>query len=79
LRSAVEAGILAGLLLAATIAVLVGAPVVLLCTVAGAWLSLAAIVGPRNVLDAGCYFMLVVVGVVVVVDLATAGPASFLP
>lgn len=78
-RSAVESGVLAGLLLAAAVAALVGAPAVLLCAVVGAWLVLAVIVGPRNVLDAGCYFMLLVVGVIVVVDLATRGPGSLLP
>lgn len=51
----------------------------LLGAVMGAWLALAAIVGPRNVLDAGCYFMLIVVGVILTVDLATSGPASLLP
>jgi hypothetical protein len=50
-----------------------------LCAVVGAWLVLTAIVGPRNVLDAGCFFMLLVVGVIVVVDLATKGPASLIP
>ncbi|CAA9538100.1 MAG: hypothetical protein AVDCRST_MAG05-5081 [uncultured Rubrobacteraceae bacterium] len=79
LRSAVESGVLAGLLLAVAASVVVGAPAVFLCAVVGAWLALTAIVGPRNVLDAGCYFMLLVVGVVLVVDLATNGPASLLP
>ena len=79
LRSAVESGVLAGLLLAVAFSVVVGAPVVFLCAVVGAWLALTAIVGPRNVLDAGCYFMLLVVGVILVVDLATNGPVSLLP
>jgi len=35
-----------------------------------AWLVLPAIVGFRNILDAGCFFMLVSLGIVVVVDLA---------
>ena len=79
LRSAVESGLLAGLLLAVAVSVVVGAPAMFLCAVVGAWLALAAVVGPRNVLDAGCYFMLLVVGVILVVDLATNGPASLLP
>jgi len=41
-------------------------------------LALGVIVGVRNVLDAGCYFLLLVVGVMVVVDLVTNGPASLL-
>ena len=79
LRSAVETGVLAGLLLAVALSALAGVPAVLLCAVVGAWLVLAVVVGPRNVLDAGCFFMLLVVGVVVVVDLATNGPGYLLP
>ncbi|HKH12356.1 MAG TPA: hypothetical protein VKA73_14535 [Rubrobacter sp.] len=51
----------------------------LFCAVVGAWVVLAVIVGLRNVLDAGCAFMLLVVGVILVVDLATRGPGSLLP
>jgi hypothetical protein len=78
-RSAVESGVLAGLLLAVVASALMEATAVFLCAVVGAWVVLAVIVGPRNVLDAGCYFMLVVVGVIVVMDLATNGPAALLP
>ena len=78
-RSAVESGVLAGLLLAVVVCALTGSSAVLFGAVAGAWLVLAVIVGPRNVLDAGCAFTLVVVGVIVVVDLATNGPGSLLP
>ena len=38
-----------------------------------AWLVLPAFVGLRNVLDAGCFFMLVSLGILVVVDLAGQG------
>lgn len=76
---ALESGVIGVLLLTAAVSVMVGSPGLLLCAVVGAWLSLAAIVGPRNVLDAGCYFMLVVVGVIVVVDLATGGAGALLP
>ena len=38
-----------------------------------AWLVLPAIVGFRNILDAGCAFMLVSLGIVVVVDAAGQG------
>lgn len=78
-RSAVETGVLAGLLLAIVASAIVGSYPALFCAVAGAWLSLAGIVGPRRVLDAGCVFMLVVVGVILVVDLAANGPGSLLP
>ena len=79
LRSAVETAVLAGLLLTVAVSAVVEAPVVFLCAVVGAWLALAAFVGLRNLLDAGCYFMLLVVGVILVVDLAANGPASLLP
>ena len=79
LRSAIEGGVLTGLLLAVVFAVLLGSFAVLFSAVVGAWVTLAAIVGLRNVLDAGCAFMLLVVGVIVVVDLATNGPGALLP
>ena len=78
-RSAVESGVLVGLLLAVVVSALTGNSVVLFYAVVGAWLALAVIVGPRNLLDAGCFFTLLVVGVIVVVDLATNGPSSLLP
>lgn len=78
-RPAAESGILAGLLLVVVASAVAGSSAMLLCAVVGAWLALAAIVGPRNVLDAGCAFMLVVVGVILVVDLAFNGPVSLLP
>ena len=79
IRSAAELGILAGLLLAVVASVMAGSHATLLASVLGAWLALGAIVGVRNVLDAGCFFMLLVVGVILVVDLAANGPASPLP
>jgi hypothetical protein len=78
-RAAIESVVLAGLLLTAAVSVVVGSSTVLLCAVAGAWLLLAVVVGPRNVFDAGCYFMLLVVGVILVVDLAAGGPKAPLP
>ena len=78
-RSAAESGVLAGLLLAVVASVMVGSHAIFLGAVLGAWLTLGAIVGVRNVLDAGCFFMLLVVGVIVVVDLAANGPTSLLP
>jgi Ca2+/Na+ antiporter len=75
----VESGVLGGLLLTAAVSAIVGSPAMLVCAVVGAWLCLAAVVGLRNVLDAGCYFMLLVVGVIVVVELALDGPGALLP
>jgi hypothetical protein len=75
----VESGVLGGLLLTAAVSTIVGSPAMLVCAVVGAWLALAAVVGLRNVLDAGCYFMLLVVGVIVVVEIALNGPGVILP
>lgn len=77
-RSAVESAVLAGLLLVVVAAALVGSHAMLFGAVLGAWLALAGIVGLRNLLDAGCAYMLLVVGVVLIVDLASNGPASLL-
>lgn len=77
-RSAAESGVLVGLLLGVVAAVVAGSGLALFCVLAAAWLVLAAIVGLRNVLDAGCAFMLVAVGVVLVTDLAQRGPSSLL-
>lgn len=79
LRTAIELGVLLGLFLTAVVSAMVGAPLVLIGAVAGAWLVLATMVGPRYVLDAGCAFTLLVVGVLVVIDLATGSLAAFLP
>lgn len=38
-----------------------------------AWLILPAVVESRNVLDAGCFFMLVSLGVLIVTNLAWQG------
>lgn len=61
------------------ISVIAGSSTLLLCAVAGAWLAFTIIVGTRDVLDAICAFMLLVVGVILVVDLATNGSALLLP
>ena len=57
---------------------MVGAEAVYFSAIAVAWLVLPAIVGLRNVLDAGCYFMLVSLGIVVVVGVASHGVGSLL-
>jgi hypothetical protein len=58
-------------LLASEVASLVaGAGMLYFASIVVAWLVLPAIVGFRNILDAGCFFMLVSLGIVVVVDLA---------
>lgn len=78
-RSAAESGVLAGLPLAVVASVMVGSHAVFLGALLGSWLALGAIVGARNVLDAGCYFVLIVVGVILTVDSAANGPTTLLP
>ena len=70
--------VLASLLLCEVAAAIVGAQAVFFSILVAAWLVLLAVVGPRNVLDAGCFFMLVSLGIVVVVDVARYGPISLL-
>jgi hypothetical protein len=65
--------VLVVLLISEVVAVVVGAGTVFFASIVAAWLVLPAIVGLRNVLDAGCCFMLVSLGIVVVVDLAGHG------
>jgi hypothetical protein len=68
-----------GLLLFAVVAsTIAGAEAALFFTVLAAWLLFPMLVGFRNTLDAGCAFMLISVGVVVVVELARNGPGSLL-
>ena len=76
-RSAAESGILAGLPLAVVDSVRRGLerPSWALYWAPG-WPSVPS--GVRSVLDAGCFFMLLVVGVILVVDLVTNGPGSLL-
>jgi hypothetical protein len=47
--------------------------VVYFASIVAAWLVFPAIVGFKNILDAGCFFMLVSLGILVVVDLAGQG------
>jgi hypothetical protein len=46
---------------------------------ASAWLLFPLLVGLGRTLDAGCAFMLISVGVVLVVSAAQNGPGSLLP
>ena len=57
---------------------MVGAEVAFFSALVLAWLVLPAVVGLRSLLDAGCFFMLVSLGIVVVVDVAYHGPGSLL-
>jgi hypothetical protein len=63
--------VLASLLLSEVASAMVGTEAVFFTTIVAAWLVLPAVVGPRNVLDAGCFYMLISLGIVVVVSLAS--------
>ena len=70
--------VLASLLLCEVAAAMVGAEAAFFSTIVAAWLILSVVVGLRNVLDAGCFYMLISLGTVVVVDVARYGPISLL-
>ena len=67
------------LLLSVVISTIAGAESALLFTVLAAWLLFPLLVGLERTLDAGCAFMLISVGVVLVVSAAQNGPGSLLP
>ena len=70
----VSASAVLALLLVSEVASLVtGIGVLYFASIVAAWLVLPAIVGFENILDAGCFFMLVSLGILVVVDLAGQG------
>jgi hypothetical protein len=62
---------LASLLLCEVAAAMVGAEAAFFSTIVVAWLILPVVVGLRNVLDAGCFYMLISLGIVVVVSVAS--------
>ena len=70
--------VLASLLLCEVAAAMLGAEAVFFSTLVAAWLVLPAVVGPRKVLDAGCFYMLISLGIVVVVYVARYGPIPLL-
>jgi uncharacterized membrane protein YccC len=79
LRAALESVVVGLLLLSVVLSTIAGAEEALFCTVLAAWLLFPLVVGMRNTLDAGCAFMLISVGVVLVVSAAQNGPGSLLP
>ena len=77
-RPALGSALLVLLLFFEVASAIAGAESVYFAAIALAWLVLPAVVGFRNVLDAGCLFMLVSLGIVVVVDVALHGPGALL-
>jgi 4-amino-4-deoxy-L-arabinose transferase-like glycosyltransferase len=78
LRSTLSSAVLASLLFTEVASSIAGAEAVFFAALVIAWLILLTVVGLRNVLDAGCLFMLVSLGIVVVVDVANHGPGGLL-
>jgi hypothetical protein len=79
LRVALESVVVGLLLFSVMGAAISGAEVALFGTLLAAWLLFPVLVGLKNTLDAGCAFMLVSVGVLVVVGLAQNGFSSLIP
>ena len=77
LGNAFGSAVLVVLLVSEVVAVVAGAGSVFFASIVAAWLVLPAIVGLKNVLEAGCYFMLISLGILVVVDLAVHGKIPF--
>jgi hypothetical protein len=63
--------LLTSLLFCEVTSAMVGAGTFFFASVVVAWLVLPAVVGPKNVLDAGCVYMLVSLGIVTVVGAAS--------
>jgi hypothetical protein len=63
--------VLASLLICEVASAIVGAETVFFSTIVAAWLVLPVIVGLRNVLDVGCFYMLISLGIVMVVGVAS--------
>ena len=78
-RSELGSTLLAVLLLVEVASSLVGAGTVFFACIGLAWLVLPAVAGFRNILDAGCLYMFVSLGIVVVVHVAAHGPVLQLP
>ena len=79
LRAALESAVVSLLLFSVVVSTIAGSGAVLYGTVLAAWLLFPLLVGFRNTLDAGCAFMLISLGIVVVVEVAKYGPSSLMP
>jgi hypothetical protein len=76
LRAALDSAVVGLLLFSVVASAVACAEAALYATVLAAWLLFPLLVGFRNTLDAGCAFMLISLGVVVVVEAAQNGPGS---
>ena len=67
------------MLLSVVVSVILGSGMALFVTMVVAWSLFPVLVASRNVLDAGCAFMLISVGILVVVSVAQHGPGYPIP
>jgi hypothetical protein len=74
-----KSGVVGLLLLSVVVSVILGSGMALFVTMVVAWSLFPVLVASRNVLDAGCAFMLISVGILVVVDVAQHGPGYLIP
>ena len=74
LRAALDSAAVGLLLFSVVASAVAGAEAAFYGTVLVAWLLFPLLVGFRNTLDAGCAFMLISLGVVMVVEAARSGP-----
>ena len=75
----VRSSVVGLLLLSVVAASIAGVGTALFCTLILAWALFPFLVGTRDVLEAGCVFMLISLGIVVVVALARYGQGALLP
>jgi len=79
LRVALESAVVGLLLFSVVASSIAGSEAVFFSTVLAAWALFPLLVGFRNTLDAGCYFMMISLGVVVVVGIAQNGLSALFP
>jgi hypothetical protein len=79
LLDSLKSGAVGLLLLSVVVSVILGSGMALFATMLVAWALFPVLVGLRNVLEAGCAFMLISVGILVVVGVAQHGPGYLLP
>ena len=74
-----RSGAMGLLLLSVVVSVVAGSGMGLFATMLVAWSLFPVLVGLRNVLEAGCAFILISVGILVVIGAAQHGPGNLLP
>jgi hypothetical protein len=79
LRATLESAVVGLLLFSVVTSSIASSEAMLFSTVLAAWVLFPLLVGFRNTLDAGCAFMLISLGIVVVVGVAQNGPGALLP